>query len=357
MDKKLVILVDGSGYLYRAFHALPPLTNLKGEPTGAIFGVLNMLKKLSKLYPDGKLGVFFDPSGKTQRHDVFPSYKENRASMPEDLKVQIEPLKKIIQAQGYPVFVQGGQEADDVIGTIAAGAVDAGFEVVIATGDKDFAQLVSDKITLIDTMYNKVYKKEDVVKKFGVVPSKIIDFLSLVGDSADNIPGVVKVGPKTALKWLESYNDLKGVIDNAENVSGKIGENLRDAVDVLPLYKELVTINCSLSLPFSYSDINQGDRDFSVLEDSYSALGFKSLLEEVSKSKPKKKIEYKLVTDYDELSSVCDFLQGSSLPISIVLLQDSSFCIDNKVYACALTQDKYSFYIPLCMHKSDLDIS
>ena len=208
----------------RAFHALPPLTNPEGMPTGAIYGVMNMLRRLDQDYPDAEVVVVFDPPGPTVRHDIFPDYKANRGKMPDDLSVQIAPLHRLIQAKGYPICIVPKQEADDVIGTLARLFIEDGATVIICTGDKDFAQLVGDDVVLLDTMRDQLLDSQGVVNKFGVRPDQIVDYLALIGDTSDNIPGVMKVGPKTAVKWLDAYGNIDSLIDNADRLSGKVGE-------------------------------------------------------------------------------------------------------------------------------------
>ena len=230
-----LVLVDGSSYLFRAFHALPPLTNSNGDPTGAIHGVVNMLKRLLANYPTEDFVVVFDAPGKTFRHDMFPDYKANRPPMPDDLRGQIEPLHTIVRAMGMPLIAVPGVEADDVIGTLAKQAGDAGRPVVISTGDKDMAQLVNAHVTLVNTMSDTTMDEEGVVEKFGVPANLIIDYLALMGDKVDNIPGVPSCGPKTAVKWLNLYGSLDEVMAHADEVKGKIGEKLRAAVPDLPL--------------------------------------------------------------------------------------------------------------------------
>src|SRR5210317_948862 len=236
-----VVLVDGSSYLFRAFHALPPLTNSKGQPTGAVKGVINMLRSLQRNYADSKIVVVFDAKGKTFRNDMYSEYKANRPPMPDDLRVQIQPIHDIVDAMGLPRLVIEGVEADDVIGTLAKQATEQGIETVISTGDKDMAQLVSEHVTLINTMTNTAMDRDGVAEKFGIPAERIVDYLALMGDKVDNIPGVEKCGPKTAVKWLLEYDSLSGVMENADKVGGKIGENLRAALDHLPLSYELAT--------------------------------------------------------------------------------------------------------------------
>jgi DNA polymerase I len=242
MSDPLLVLVDGSSYLYRAFHALPELTNSKGHPTGAMHGVMSMLRRLRKAYDANLFAVVFDPRGRTLRDDWYPAYKANRPSMPDELARQIEPLHDMIRALGLPLIQVPGVEADDVIGTLAEQATQAGMSVVISTGDKDFAQLVNPQITLINTMDDSVLDEAGVKAKFGVAPNQIIDYLTLVGDSVDNIPGVPKVGPKTAVKWLAEHGTLDQLIADAGSITGKIGDNLREALPNLPLSRRLVTI-------------------------------------------------------------------------------------------------------------------
>jgi len=249
-SKSPLILVDGSSYLFRAYHVpyLQALTTKSGQPTGAITGVLNMLRSLKKDYPNGNVIAIFDAKGKTFRNDMYPEYKANRPPMPDDLRTQIAPLHHIIAAMGLPLLVIPGVEADDVIGTLARQADKLGIETVISTGDKDMAQLVTPHVRLINTMTDVEMDEAGVVEKFGVRPDRIIDYLALMGDKVDNIPGVVKCGPKTAVKWLTEYGSLDEVIANADKVKGKVGENLRDALEQLPLSYQLATIKCDVEL-------------------------------------------------------------------------------------------------------------
>lgn len=284
MDKKTApptILVDGSSYLFRAYHALPPLVNSKGHPTGAIKGVINMIRRLEKDYPQSKLVIVFDAKGKNFRHDLYPEYKANRPPMPDDLRCQIEPIHQIIRAMGLPLLIVPDVEADDVIGALAQQATDRQSPVIISTGDKDMAQLVNEHVTLINTMTDTTMDPEGVVEKFGVRPDQIIDYLALVGDSVDNIPGVPKCGPKTAVKWLKSYESLQGVIDNADEIGGKIGEHLRNSLESLPLSYELATIRTTVELPSPLEALEHKDVDVTELLALYEEYEFKTWVREL----------------------------------------------------------------------------
>lgn len=258
---KTLLLVDGSSYLYRAFHAMPDLRNAANEPTGAIHGVLNMLRRLHKDYPADYCACVFDAKGKTFRDDIYPEYKANRAPMPDDLRPQIAPLHEAITALGWPLIMIEGVEADDVIGALAKQAESEGIRTIISTGDKDISQLVNDHITVVNTMRDAFRRTDDVLdiagveKKFGIPPSLIIDYLTLIGDKVDNVPGVEKVGPKTAVKWLQEYGSLDGIIENADNITGKVGENLRVALAWLPTAKELITIRCDIGIQENLTDL------------------------------------------------------------------------------------------------------
>ena len=230
-DSPTIVLVDGSSYLFRAFHAMPSLTTSDGEPTGAVRGVVNMLRRLRADWPSEYFAVVFDAPGKTFRDDWYPEYKANRPPMPDELRAQIEPLHRIVRALGLPLLCVPGVEADDVIGTLAERAGKSGCRVVISTNDKDMAQLVDERVTLVNTMDDSVLDEAGVEARFGVPPGRIVDYLTLVGDSVDNVPGVPKVGPKTAVKWLAAYGSLDGVRDNAAAIGGKVGEYLREFLD------------------------------------------------------------------------------------------------------------------------------
>lgn len=279
-----IILVDGSSYLYRAFHALPDLSTADGRPTGAIRGVVSMLKKLLNDYHPSHMAVIFDAKGKTFRDDLYPEYKATRPPMPDDLAAQIEPLHELIRTLGLPVIVEVGVEADDVIGTLAEQATREGRPVLVSTGDKDMAQLVNDQVTLMNTMTGEVLDREGVRKKFSVEPEQIVDYLTLIGDKVDNVPGVDKVGPKTAAKWLALYGDLDGIIAHADQIKGKVGENLRRALDDLPLSKTLVTIKRDVPLRESLDDLKVSTPDPEKLAALYRDLEFKTWLEEMGES-------------------------------------------------------------------------
>ena len=283
-----LILVDGSSYLFRAYHSPPHFVNSKGEPTGAIYGVVNMLKSLVKQFDPSHVAVIFDAKGKTFRNDMYSDYKANRPSMPDDLRCQIEPLHKIIKAMGFPLISIGGVEADDVIGTYARIATENKRDVLISTGDKDMAQLVNKHVTLINTMTDEVLDSDAVVEKFGVAPDRIIDYLSLMGDKVDNIPGVEGCGPKTAVKWIEKYDTLAGVIDNAKLIKGKIGEKLAAAIPHLPLSYELATIKLDVELDEDLESLKITEPDKDLLIQYYAESEFRRWITELLKNKPAK---------------------------------------------------------------------
>ncbi|MEF8833766.1 MAG: 5'-3' exonuclease H3TH domain-containing protein, partial [Halofilum sp. (in: g-proteobacteria)] len=280
-EHKPLVLVDGSSYLFRAYHALPPLTTSAGEPTGAIYGVVSMIKRLVNDYQPERMGVVFDAPGKTFRSDIYAEYKAHRPPMPEDLGSQIEPLKEVIQALGFPLLTIEGVEADDVIATLADHECARGGEVVISTGDKDLAQLVDAGITLVNTMSGETLDAERVREKFGVPPERIIDYLSLVGDTTDNVPGVPKCGPKTAVKWLGQYDSLDGVIEHAGEIGGKIGDNLRAALDDVCRARELVTIRRDVELGIEPEHLDMHAPDNERLRELYARFEFRGLLEQL----------------------------------------------------------------------------
>jgi DNA polymerase-1 len=282
---KRLILVDGSSYLYRAFHAMPSLTNSRGQNTGAIYGVVNMLRRLIKDFQPEHMAVVFDAKGKTFRDDLYDQYKANRPPMPDELREQIEPLHDIVKAMGLPMLIIDGVEADDVIGTLAVQSTDAGVDCIISTGDKDMAQLVNKHVTLMNTMDNTTLDPQGVEQKFGIPPELIIDYLTLVGDSVDNIPGVPKVGPKTAVKWLTQYGSLDEVMKNADEIKGKVGENLRSAMDYLPLSRKLATIKCDVKLDAKPEELLVTPADSERLKNLYGELEFKTWLREILSGK------------------------------------------------------------------------
>ncbi|WP_020183718.1 DNA polymerase I [Methylotenera sp. 1P/1] len=279
---KTLLLVDGSSYLYRAFHAMPDLRNSKNEPVGAIQGVLNMLRRLHKDYPAEYSACVFDAKGKTFRDDIYPEYKANRASMPDDLRVQIEPLFETIRAMGWPLIIEDGVEADDVIGALAKQAEREGINTIISTGDKDISQLVNKHITVVNTMRDAFRKTDDVLdiagvqNKFGVPPERIIDYLVLIGDTSDNVPGVEKVGPKTAVKWLQEYGTLENIVANADNIKGVVGENLRKALPWLPTARELITIRCDIGIREHFDELVAQAPDKAKLTALFDHFEFKS---------------------------------------------------------------------------------
>ena len=303
-----IILVDGSSYLYRAYHALPPLENSKNQPTGAIKGVISMIKRILIDHPESDLAVVFDAKGKTFRHDMYTEYKANRPPMPEDLVSQIEPIHKIIQLMGIKLIMISGVEADDVIGTLAEQARKKKLDTVISTGDKDMTQLVCENVSVVNTMTGELLDERGVKKKFGVSPEYITDYLALIGDKSDNVPGVEKVGPKTAVKWLDEFTSLENVISNSESLKGKVGENLRSSIDTLKLAHDLVTIKKDVELPIGIEELEVGKEDNEGLTKIYEDLEFKSWLQE----KPKQQIEkpkqlnskYELINSEEALDKI-----------------------------------------------------
>lgn len=284
--QKTLLLVDGSSYLYRAFHALPDMRNAEGAPTGALYGIINMLRRLRNDYPASYVACVFDAKGKTFRDDLYPDYKATRKSMPEDLALQIEPIHAAVRALGWPILMVEGIEADDVIGTLSVQATAAGLDTIISTGDKDMAQLVDEHVTLVNTMSNEVLDIAGVTAKFGVPPNRIVDYLSLIGDTVDNVPGVEKCGPKTAVKWLTAYDSLDGVMANADKISGVVGENLRRALDWLPQGRVLVTVktDCDLSAHMKsiLESLTMQPQDKEVLKDLFTRYNFRTWLRELA---------------------------------------------------------------------------
>jgi DNA polymerase-1 len=284
MSNPDLVLIDGSSYLYRAFHALPSLTNSKGEATGALHGVLNMINKLVREQPEAQFAVVFDAPGKTFRDELYAEYKANRPPMPDELRSQIQPILDVVEAMGLPLLSVKGVEADDVIGTLCQRGEKAGHSVLVSTGDKDMAQLVSDKVTLINTMNDSLMDRDGVKEKFDVWPEQIIDYLALVGDTSDNIPGVPKVGAKTAAKWLNLYDSADGIIENAEKIGGKVGESLRDNIEQLKLSRDLATIKLDVKLPVSIKELVAKEADTAALRTLYGRFELRTLLRQLDEA-------------------------------------------------------------------------
>ncbi|KVL25197.1 DNA polymerase I [Burkholderia sp. MSMB1835] len=285
LEGKTLLLVDGSSYLYRAYHAMPDLRGPGGEPTGALYGIINMLRRMRKEVSAEYSACVFDAKGKTFRDDLYADYKANRPSMPPDLALQVEPIHGAVRALGWPLLMVEGVEADDVIGTLAREAEQHGMNVIVSTGDKDLAQLVTERVTLVNTMTNETLDRDGVIAKFGVPPERIIDYLALIGDTVDNVPGVEKCGPKTAVKWLSQYDSLDGVIEHAAEIKGVVGDNLRRALDFLPLGRKLVTVEtaCDLAphLESIEASLKSDGEARELLRDIFARYGFKTWLREV----------------------------------------------------------------------------
>ena len=328
---KKLLLVDGSSYLYRAFHAMPDFRSLNNEPTGVIYGVLNMLRHIHKKYPSDYSVCIFDAKGKTFRNDIYPDYKANRPKMPNELATQIEPLKQAIEAMGFPILIRSGVEADDVIGTLAQKANQNSIDVVISTGDKDLAQLVNNQTKLINTMTNEELDIEGVKNKFGVPPELIVDYLTIIGDKVDNVPGVDKVGPKTALKWLEKYKTLDSIIDHADEITGTVGENLRKSKDWLPTGKNLITIKSDLDIPVIWNELSKKSQNKELLISLYKRFNFSSWLKDLditntvtnSTSEPTKE---KNITNFIATKNYILINTKSSLEDLIKLINEAKIC-------------------------------
>lgn len=322
--QKKLVLVDGSSYLFRAYHGLPPLTH-NGHPTGAMYGVLNMLRKLVKDEQPDNIAMVFDAKGKTFRNDIYAEYKANRPPMPDDLREQIQPLHEIIQAQGFPLISIEGVEADDVIGTLSVEATQRGYQVLISTGDKDMAQLVNPDVRLINTMNNHLMTEEAVVEKFQVKPDQIIDYLALMGDTSDNIPGVPKVGPKTASKWIAQYGSLQAVMDHAEEIKGKVGENLRESLDFLPMSYQLATIKLDCDTGVEIDDLIQGDADSVALAAYYQQFGFSRWNDELDDPSVEVEVPDQISAEYECVLTQQNFDRWLDL-----LKKADSFAIDTE---------------------------
>jgi len=314
-DQPTLYLVDGSSYLYRAFHALPNLTNAEGEPTGALFGVANMLRRLVDSYQPTHAAVIFDAPGKNFRHEAYPDYKANRPPMPDELRGQIRPLHELVLAMGLPLIVEPGVEADDVIATLTAQARKQGFDVLISSGDKDLAQLVGSQVTLEDTMQEKRYDSAAVEEKFGVPPTLVADLLALTGDTSDNIPGVEKVGPKTAAKWLNAHGSLDEVMENADSIGGKVGDNLKAALDQIPLSRRLVALKDDVAINTGVDELKVNPANPEKLVPLLKTHGFSSWLKEVSgqETDAAGELEVVTVTTRDQLDELVTVLEAAEL--------------------------------------------
>ena len=369
--KSPLILIDGSSYFYRAFHALPPLTNSEGQPTGAVYGVVNMVKRLIKDYNATKMAVVFDAKGKTFRDELYPHYKAHRPPMPQDLGVQFKPMIELLEAMGLPLLIVEGVEADDVIGTLTHLALKEDLEVIVSTGDKDMAQLVNSHVTLINTMSNQTLNENGVKEKFGVTPLQIIDYLTLVGDTSDNIPGVNKCGPKTAVKWLETYKTLDNLMANADAIEGKIGENLRASFNHLPLSKKLVTIKTDVDLPLSLKDLTIKPANNSKMIELVKKLEFETWLKDLlsieetnlSEIKTKTEKEEKNIVNYTIINEESQFnnfvAQLKSCPLFCVDTETTDLdAIKAKIVGIALAIDVNNpVYIPLAHDDQSLQLS
>jgi len=341
-QKPLLVLIDGSSYLYRAFHAMPALTNSQGEPTGAIYGVMNMLRGILNDLDPERMAVVFDAKGKTFREDMYPEYKANRPPMPEELQRQIAPLHELIAALGLPMLAVPGVEADDVIGTLASRANEAGLSVLISTGDKDFAQLVTDDVILVNTMDGSRLDPVGVEEKFGIRPARMVDYLALVGDAVDNVPGVPKVGPKTAVKWLQTYGSLDGIVANADDIKGKVGENLRTNLAQLQLSRALVTIKCDVPLDQgdyrSPLDLVRAQPDRDRLMDLYRRLEFKTWLSELLTTGGGVSHKSDFDADFDPKSNT-DFLSGTESETDTIPAQSATH------YETILDQERFDAWL------------
>ena len=348
-EKDPIILVDGSSYLYRAYHALPPLTTSKNQPTGAIKGVISMIKRVLIDHPDSPLAVVFDAKGKTFRHDMYSEYKANRPPMPEDLVQQIEPIHRIISLMGIKLIMIPGVEADDVIGTLAEQARQKKLNTVISTGDKDMTQLVCDNVSVVNTMSGELLDQNGVMKKFGVGPELITDYLALIGDKSDNVPGVDKVGPKTAVKWLNEYKSIEGIKKNAESIGGKVGENLRSSIETLDLAHELVKIKTDVPLEMTIEDLAVSESDAEQLSEVYKELEFNSWLQEV----PEKIVKTEVNSSYVCIStekSLKELIKKASKAKTIALDTETTGLdyMDTELVGISLSyQAGEAYYIPL----------
>jgi DNA polymerase I len=339
MSARKLLLVDGSSYLYRAFHALPPLSSSRGEPTGAVLGVLNMLNKLIKEESPDRVAVVFDAPGRTFRDDLFDQYKAHRVPMPDDLRSQLAPLLDAVSASGLPLLRIAGVEADDVIGTLALQGAAGEFDVLISTGDKDMAQLVSPRITLVNTMSNTRLDRAGVKTKFDVYPEQIVDYLALVGDSSDNIPGITGVGPKTAAKWLGQYQTLDGVIARAADIAGKVGENLRNELPALELSRKLATLDTRLELDVTPQDLVPGIPDHARLRELFTRLELRALLKSLESTLPSAEAARIAVVESDVSPAGVDVAGASATAFSSLQPPQP------RNYATILTRDALDAWI------------
>ncbi len=353
-DSDSVILIDGSSYVYRAYHALPPLTTSTGHPTGAVRGVTTMVMRILEDHPNSPIGMIFDAKGDTFRHDMYKEYKANRPPMPEDLRPQIQPIYDIVEALGIKIFVVDNVEADDVIGTLAKQAEEKGISTVISTGDKDLAQLVTKNIKLVNTMTNEVLDQKGVEKKFGVTPEQIIDYLALVGDTSDNIPGVNKVGPKTAVNWLSKYGTVETVIEKAEEITGKVGEYLREGIEQLKLSQQLTTIKKDVVLDFGIEDLAVGETDQARLHKLFTELEFKTLLKTEETKKPPStsngpvsKDNYHAIFTRKDLDGLIKELKKAKVLAFDTETDSLDFTQANLVGLSVATDEENAYYIPV----------
>ncbi len=361
METKTLLLVDGSSYLYRAFHALPDLRNRHNEPTGAIYGVLNMLRRLHKDYSADYSACVFDAKGKTFREDLYPQYKAHRPPMPDDLVRQIEPLHEAIRAMGWPLLMVDGVEADDVIGTLAEQAWRQGIRTVISTGDKDMAQLVNPHVSLVNTMSNEKLDEGGVAAKFGVPATRIVDYLALVGDAVDGVPGVEKCGPKTAVKWLTQYGSLDNLVAHADEIGGVVGENLRKTLDWLPKGRELLTIKCDVALPVELHALTPQPQDTPRLIELFERCEFKTWLREAigageagqsaaASGRQKAERNYETILTEDQLSDWLVRLEKAEL-ISVDTETTSLDPLVAQIVGISFSlEPRHACYIPLAHH-------
>ena len=347
-DTDSVILIDGSSYVYRAYHALPPLTTSSGHPTGAVRGVTTMVMRILEDHPNSPIGMIFDAKGDTFRHEMYDEYKANRPPMPDDLRPQIQPIYDIVEALGIKIFVVDNVEADDVIGTLAKEAEEKGIPTVISTGDKDLAQLVTKNIKLVNTMTNEVLDQKGVEKKFGVLPDQIIDYLALVGDTSDNIPGVNKVGPKTAVNWLSKYGTVESIIEKSDEISGKVGEYLREGIEQLKLSQQLTTIKKDVPLDFGIEDLAVNDINQDKLHKLFSEFEFKTLLKNTeAKKTPVTKENYRCVLTEKELNDLVKELKTAKFLAFDTETDSLDFTQANLVGLSLAANEEKSYYIPV----------